>query len=292
MSQDPGPRPSEPPTNASTGNTGTGSTGSTGGTGGSGGSGGGGLLSNPRFLAAAAVLGVLVVLAVVLAIIGPGDDGTRGATPEATSSSAPSGSASESSGSSGSQQGGSACGLAAGSQQIPTSAPEADWELVGTVAAPSAPDTVGPADTRDGVRRCFAASPTGALFAAVNFVATTSDADLRADAVRQLAARGAGRTAALKAATATGGSSGNGGNGGGASSTKFQVAGFAVLNADDRASAVELAFRANTGALIRLPVSLRWEQGDWKVVLPPDGDLYAALGSLPDLTGYIPWSGA
>ena len=247
---------------------------------------GGGLLGSPRFLAAAAVVVLLLVLAVVLAVIGPGGDGdTEGDQPRpgATSSTAPSESPDASQNGS---QNGSACGLAPGDQQIPTTAPEADWELIGTVAAPTAPDTVGPADTRDGVRRCFAQSPTGALFAAVNFVATTSDADLRADAVRQLAARGAGRNAALKAATSDSSGAGE------ASSTKFQVAGFAVLNADERASAVELAFRANTGALIRLPVSLRWEQGDWKVVLPPDGDLYAALGSLPDLTGYIPWSGA
>jgi hypothetical protein len=275
MSHD-SPQPSEPSTPAPGNGSGIGGTGGTDGA-------GGGLLSNPRFLAAAVVVGLLVVLAVVLAILGPADDdGTPGADPgPGTSTTTSSPDASEASG----NGGGSVCGLDRGSQQIPTTAPEADWELVGTVAAPHAPDTIGPGETSDGLRQCFAQSPTGALFAAVNFVATTSDADLRADAVRQLAARGQGRTAALKAATSNG-------SGSGESSTKFQVAGFAVLNYDSRSSAVELAFRANTGGLIRLPVSLRWEQGDWKVVLPPDGDLYAALGNLPDLTGYVPWSGA
>src|SRR3954468_24900353 len=51
----------------------------------------------------------------------------------------------------------SVCGLPAGDQQVPAAPPEAQWELVGTIAAPTEPKT-GPG-IKDGHRRlCFAHS--------------------------------------------------------------------------------------------------------------------------------------
>ena len=65
--------------------------------------------------------------------------------------------------------GDSRCGLAAGDQRIPATPPESEWELVDGIASPQS-DTVGPG-VREGKRRlCYAHSPTGALFAAVNFL--------------------------------------------------------------------------------------------------------------------------
>jgi hypothetical protein len=64
----------------------------------------------------------------------------------------------------------SVCGLPADGQQIPAIAPETRWELVGTIAAPTDPKTIGPGIHQGKRRLCFAHSPTGALFAAVKRV--------------------------------------------------------------------------------------------------------------------------
>jgi len=60
------------------------------------------------------------------------------------------------------------CGLPAGAQTVPTVAPLARWELVGSMAAPAAPASIGPQRVLSGVRVCFAHSPLGALYAAVS----------------------------------------------------------------------------------------------------------------------------
>ena len=55
-----------------------------------------------------------------------------------------------------------------GDQTVPVTPPaDTEWELVGRVVAPTAPEVYGPAVT-DPVRSCFARTPTGALYAAVN----------------------------------------------------------------------------------------------------------------------------
>lgn len=231
--------------------------------------------TQPRFVIAALVVALIAVFAAVLTVTGPADG--NGETPpraEATSSPATARAASD-----------SACGLEPGDQTIPvTPPPDTQWELVGTIAVPTAPNTIGPGDVDEGLRSCFARSPMGALYAAVNFIASASDSDLRARAVRSLTASGPGRDRALQEAEGPQADSSGG----------VQIAGFTFLNYGEDAATVDLAFRAtpgNTTGLVHLPLSLRWEDGDWKVVVPDSGDLFPGLGPLPDLTGYAPWSG-
>jgi hypothetical protein len=83
---------------------------------------------------------------------------------------------------------------------VPVAAPpDTEWELVGTVAAPTAPETIGSGVVDDGLRSCFARSPLGTLYAAVN-VLTTTVVDGEGEAlVRNFAAAGEGRDAALAA---------------------------------------------------------------------------------------------
>lgn len=234
----------------------------------------------PRFVLAAVVVALIAVFAVVLTITGPADSNDRDPTPR-TNSATPSAEPDPAGDSD------SACGLEAGDQTIPVTAPaDTQWELVGTVAAPTAPDTIGPGVVDDGLRSCFARSPTGALYAAVNFIATASDPALRQQAVRSLTASGPGRDRALREVEGPQNASGN----------SVQLGGFTILNYSDEAATVDLAFRATrpgetVAGLVHLPLSLRWEDGDWKAAVPPTGELFPGLGPIPDLTGYAAWSG-
>src|SRR3954447_23570889 len=92
----------------------------------------------------------------------------------------------------------SVCGLPPGSQQIPAVAPQTRWELVGTIAAPTEPKTIGPGIQQGKRRLCFAHSPTGALFAAVNFIAIASRSPNDAALLRELTAQGRARDELLR----------------------------------------------------------------------------------------------
>jgi len=177
----------------------------------------------------------------------------------------------------------SACGLPAGDQTVPTSPPvSTKWELVGKTAAPTAPATYGPGN-KTGVRSCFAHSPTGALYAAANYIAVSQSPDTHAAAARQLMAAGAGRDKAIAKAS---------------SATDFpvaQVLGFNFLSYDATHAVIDVAVRgAATDAsplLIHIPMTMRWEGGDWKLVVADDGEAFRRTQQLQSLDGYVPWTG-
>lgn len=230
----------------------------------------------PRFVVAAVVVVLIAVFAVVLVVTRP-SDGDIAAAPTAASGEVASSTPATTSD--------STCGLEDGDQVVPVAAPpDTEWELVGSIAAPTAPETFGPGRVRNGLRSCFARSPLGALYAAVNVVATTSVPEQREAVVRELTAVGDARALALEQLAAEGEPT--------PSDTRVQVVGFAILNYDQDSATIDLATRVDTGGYAHVPLTMRWEQGDWKLVPAPDGRLTAGIGQIPDLTGYVPWSGA
>jgi len=232
--------------------------------------------SNPftsrGFIAAAVVVGVIILAAVIVLVTSlsaPRD-------PVAQPTSTPSGPVA-----SGDDR--SICGLEGfETESSLTAAPETKWELVGTVAAPSDPTGAGPGVTDgDGFRTCFAHTATGALYAAMNFVALGTDGTLR-PRLTELVAEGPGKDAIASSDLGT--SSGDGG--------RAQLAGFKVDSYDGGSATVDLALNYNTGDLVSLPIKLVWEDGDWKLVLTPTGELPLKPAQLQSLGGYIPWAGA
>jgi hypothetical protein len=234
------------------------------------------------FIAAALVIALLATLTVVIVATGGGksNETTAAEVGAATlTAAAPSSSASTD----------SVCGLPDGEQTIPRTAPVGTkWELVGTMAAPTAPALHGPGRVASGLRSCFAHSPVGALYAAANVLATTTDPVLREPLVRQLAVAGDGRDAALALLAATTDEP--------ETSAQIQLAGFTFLSYGPSAATVDLAVRttkaSGTAGFVHLATQFRWESGDWKIVVPPSGDLGTNVFPLPDLTGYTPWGGA
>lgn len=225
------------------------------------------------FIIAAVIVAAIALGAVILAIAGGdgGDDAPPSAqgTAPTTALAAPA-------------TGGSTCGLPAGDQDVPTGAPPGtNWELVGSMAAPRDPERIGPGRTTDGIGTCFAHSPLGALYAAVNFWASSTARD-PADVYATLAADTPARAAAIRGARQN--------------KTRLdergplQVAGFRYLSYDDRAASIDLAFRLTDGRFVRLPSAMRWEGGDWKLVIAGDGK--SGGSPLSDLSGYTEWSGA
>jgi len=162
-----------------------------------------------------------------------------------------------------------------------SSAPETEWELVGTTAAPSDP-AIGPGSVdSDGFRTCFAHTTGGALFAAVNFVATGTDASIGPRLI-ELVAPGPGRDALEDAPSASNGSS----------TQRAQVAGYSVADFTADTATIDLALSYTGGDLVSFPLKLVWAEGDWKLQMTADGQLPLAPSSITNLGGYTPWSGA
>jgi hypothetical protein len=160
-------------------------------------------------------------------------------------------------------------------------APEATWTFVGTMAAPGG-GQAGPGVTSDeGVRSCYAHTVEGALTAAANMWAMGSDARLGKLVTQQLTVEGPGRDAAL-ARESTG--SGNG--------LQAQIAGFKVLSYSASDATIDVAFRLTEGQLASSAIALRWDEGDWRVLLTDQGDVPYDAVRLTSLGSYIPWAGA
>lgn len=236
--------------------------------------------TRPAFIGSACIVGLVLLLGAGILVFGQKDPapGPSAAAPTTPSSTATAATSSRPAG---------GCDLPAGSQTVPVTAPtDTVWELVGTVAAPTDPSTVGPAvvDPTTGLRTCFARDPLGALYASVNFLASITDPDQLRAAMTTLTSPGPGQDTVLAQLAADSG-------GVGAGATRYQVAGFTFLSYSGTTAVLSVAIQAG-GGYAGVPVTLQWEDGDWKVQLPPDGDYASRATQLPNLTGYAPWAGA
>jgi hypothetical protein len=233
--------------------------------------------TKPGFIISAALV-IAVIAAVIVIFFLPKGDGTAQPAPASSpqnASAAPTKSTDAA--------GKSICGLPSTSETALGTAPKSNWELVGTMAAPNDPKT-GPGRVDDqGIRSCFAHSPQGALYAAVNLWALGSDPSKERAIADQLVAKGPGRDIAMAAKPSPAST---------AAGIKIQVAGFNVSYTSQQA-VVQLAFRANTGALAAVRTTLVWQDGDWKgLVSDADGKPLEEPQQVSDLSRFIPWSGA
>jgi hypothetical protein len=231
--------------------------------------------TKPGFIISAALI-IALIAAVVVVFFLPKADSTVQPAPASSAagaSSAPSKSADAA--------GKSVCGLPSSTEPALGAAPKTKWELVGTMAAPTDPQ-IGPGKTDEqGIRSCFARTPTGALYAAVNLWALGIDPSKEQAIAEQLAAKGPGRDAGMTTPESAAP----------ASAVKIQIAGFNVSYTADQA-VVELAFKADTGALASVRTTLLWQDGDWKGVVADNGAPLEEPRQVGDLSGFIPWSGA
>lgn len=230
--------------------------------------------TRPGFIASAALILVLIAAVVVIAFLPRGGDepdaGSTEPTPTAASpNSAPTAGSTDE----------SICGLPSSGETALGTAPETEWELVGSFAAPTSPDQHGPGVVSDEVRSCFSHDVTGALYAAVN-IAALATAGGEETIYRELSVPGTAQEQALENATsapATG-------------DISVQVAGFQIDSYTEDSAVVRLGIRGSNGVNLDYPVPLEWHEGDWKLIVPPTGD--TGVREVPDLSDFIPWSGA
>ncbi len=237
--------------------------------------------TTPGFIISAALV-VALLAAVVVIFFLPKGDSTAQAAPSASR-----GNAAAAPTKSADAAGKSVCGLPASSETALGTAPKSTWTLIGKLAAPTDPKTVGPGVTDgDGFRSCFAHSPTGALYAAANLVALGSSDDSKVNhkMTDRLLIPGRGRDIAM-AESKTMPSSAN-------SNTSVQFRGFVIKSYSRTAANVDIAFQTSAGVLGHAVLPMEWADGDWKLAIADSGQLINDITALSDLSSFIPWSGA
>ncbi len=250
------------------------------------------------FAAACIVVGAVLVCGILLLVSGPnhsdastgttqssaaGDPGapvssrtdgqTAGARPAT-----PSGNGSDQA----AADGRNGCGPAAGDQAVPTKPPVADsWEVSHRVVVPRS-TAHGPARTdADGFRRCFAHSPTGAVYAAYNVVAALADQRQAIPTVQKLMVPGSNTDALLQELR----------NETPTDEAATQLAGFRVLDADHDRVTIMLAVPVES-EYMSLTLTLIWYAGDWRVRSPSPGNpVGAPFSQHRDLDDFVAWSG-
>lgn len=236
-------------------------------------------LTRPGFLAAAALVLVLVVLGTIVAINVARSDGST--TPPVASTNAE-GRSSNPATPPPDDPSASVCGLPAGTDTGPLgAAPAVTWDYQGTIAFPKSPE-FGPGEAAsEGYRYCFQHSPAGAVVMAANAVAQGSDPTTGNDWARYALGEGRYRDRLVdeisKPVT-------------GAPSTRLAVAGFRMLSYDEVSARVDLGVRASSQNQIitaSTVYELVWQDGDWKI--SADVERPVDVATIPDFAGYTPW---
>ena len=175
----------------------------------------------------------------------------------------------------------SVCGLAPGNQDVPFNGFETAPVPVGQRMSVPGVKGVGPGIT-DGISRCFAHSPTGAVLAAANFITWTSSQQQLPKMLETLILQDSRSKSMIdQAAEEWDGSSGS----------PFLIHGYAYDYQGENDALVILAVSMfdHPGQYIGFPVPLTWADGDWKVVVPAT----YAWGEYPitslEHEGFIRW---
>ncbi|WP_433013198.1 hypothetical protein [Kribbella sp. CA-294648] len=176
------------------------------------------------------------------------------------------------------------CGLSDGEQAIPSGkAPGVDgWEVSRRVVVPRSA-AYGPGKTDgDGFRRCFAHSPTGAVYAAYNVIAALADQTKAVATARKLMLPGRDTDTLIEQLAAESGD---------AASEPTQLAGYRVVDASRDRVTIMLALAVES-QYMSATITLAWYAGDWRLVPPPSGSpVGAPYSQHRDLDGFVAWSG-
>ena len=176
-------------------------------------------------------------------------------------------------------------------QAIPrVAAPVAvSWQFEGKMLIPiqaaSGPATTSP----NGVRSCFAHSPTGAVLAAMVLLGQIQNPEVSMAALRNRVYPGPGRDAAIAEAKQTARTPST-------VAGDIQFAGFKVLDYPPNATRalIQIVADLNGRAYGAMPITMRWYRGDWYVELQTDGSFNGSVEPdiLTSLSGYVRFSGA
>ncbi|MFH8337762.1 hypothetical protein [Streptomyces sp. AM6-12] len=240
---------------------------------------------NGLLIVSAVIVFVVVLLGVFVVVTGDGGDGKPdSAASHASGAGAPSSTAGQNNGGGTAQSSPPAdgCKPTDTNQKVPTTAPDdVTWSLVKSAAVPRS-KSAGPMLVNGVIATCYAHTPRGAVLAAVNTTYRVAVGAPDKAPVEKLVLPGAGRDA-LEAQLHTVDIQ---------PGELAQVAGFRVVSYTPDTAVVTLVNGSSDAHSLKASdVTMRWADGDWKVVPRDDGQLSTPATPVPDLVGYIQFGG-
>jgi hypothetical protein len=165
---------------------------------------------------------------------------------------------------------------------VPTETPEhVQWKNAGSLPVPTS-RTAGPLAYDDPVWSCYAHTPMGAVMAAHSITSWIGYPGWREVAEKQmlpgpprdafLEARAKEKDKPLSAPPSAG-----------------AYAGFAVLSYTEERASVMILVEFGTEAYFSIPVDVQWHQGDWKLMLRPDGTYSPDPQVVRATDGFVTW---
>lgn len=228
-------------------------------------------------VAAAFVLGVLVVGAVFVIVSRPrggGDENQSANTPTAApSSSTPTPTVSDTSA--------VGCGVTDHGKKIPASAPPVSWKIWRGAALPQSA-SAGPIDIDDdtGITKCYAHTPTGALMAAINIDVRMAVAAPDTTIVEKQVAPGPYKSQ-FKSTIANSQHP----------STLAQVAGFQFVTYSGPSATIKIAFGNESDGYIDETSNVVWQHGTWMSVIGAGDATGSNVEQLDSLVGFVKFKG-
>ncbi|MEU8024679.1 hypothetical protein AB0B88_20960 [Micromonospora haikouensis] len=170
----------------------------------------------------------------------------------------------------------------------PTSAPDdVTWELVGQTAVPVSA-SAGPRTSDGGVASGYAHTPVGALVAAAQIVVRSGFSAGRASwepTIQQQFEPSPDRDRLLATLRELGDPPAQPGE-------LSQIVGYQYQSYSPDTAVIGLVLRAPSAGTPRyhvLSLTLRWREGDWRMVAPPGGAWTAINRETSDLVGVVEW---
>ncbi|HWD83542.1 MAG TPA: hypothetical protein VG497_31800 [Kribbella sp.] len=180
-------------------------------------------------------------------------------------------------------RGATGCNRTNGDQEVPDKAPAVDgWDVSRRIVVPRS-STYGPAVTDpDGFRRCFAHSPTGAVYAAYSAFAAMADQEVVVATARKLMVPGPDTDALIRELQSDDSASGY---------AVPQLAGYHLIDTAPDRVILLLATPVESGYM-SLTLTLIWHDGDWRLKPPAPGEpVGAPFAQHRDLSDFVAWSG-
>jgi hypothetical protein len=152
---------------------------------------------------------------------------------------------------------------------LPTTTPrDLRWRKLVAIMVPTSP-SAGPLHTDASAWWCFAHTPTGAVLAAHIIPVQLSGTAWRSAAEQQVVP-GAPRDRFVTGKSATEATDLD-------ESPIGRFTGFSLTSYSDDSATVRLLLTNPTGGYLSTSVSVRWQDGDWKVAPHDDGSLYSSV---------------
>lgn len=238
-------------------------------------------------ITAGIVLLAVLIAAIALIVVevggGSGSSHTAAPQPTSTPTGSPGGASSSTTATTGTD---TSCSLPAGNQAVPDYTPAGiTWRIYQTIALPYSP-TYGPQYVDGDIARCYAHDPTGALIAASQISARLVAAP-STDVAKAQVVPGAGQQAFIsKDSEAL-----KNQQGGNTPGSFAQFAGFKYVTYTPATAVVEMVTQGSNGGYQAEAVTVAWANGDWKLVLQPDGSTSPNAFPVTSLAGFAGWAG-